>query len=117
MTHKNLLRDLPAPSADEAIDILLERGGARIERIVSHGQVTPPGQWLQQAEDEWVALIAGAARLTWEDGDDLDLEAGDWVFIASGRRHRVAWTQPGMASVWLAVHLSGDDCGDGRSES
>ena len=37
--------------------------GARIERIVSTGQATPAGQWLEQNWTEWVALLQGSAGL------------------------------------------------------
>lgn len=37
--------------------------GVRVERIVSQGHVTPPGQWYDQDWDEWVSLLSGAARL------------------------------------------------------
>jgi cupin 2 domain-containing protein len=31
------------------------------------------------------------------------LVAGDWVDIAPHRRHRVDWTDPEVATIWLAV--------------
>lgn len=91
------------PSADELVEQLAGRPGLRIERIVSHGQTSPPGFWYDQAEDEWVALLAGAARLAFPDGTELDLAPGDHVLLPSGRRHRVAWTDPDRQTVWLAV--------------
>lgn len=59
----NLLSDLPAPGEAEKFDSLLERPGLRIERIVSHGQVTPADSPYEQAQDEWVLLVEGGARL------------------------------------------------------
>jgi hypothetical protein len=32
-----------------------------VERIVSLGQVSPPGFWYDQAEGEWVLVLASAA--------------------------------------------------------
>jgi cupin 2 domain-containing protein len=32
------------------------------------------------------------------------MEPGDWVHIAAHRRHRVEWTDPTQATIWLAVH-------------
>ena len=48
----------PSPDAGdgERFDELLRRPGCRIERIVSHGQASPPGFWYEQAWDEWVLL-------------------------------------------------------------
>lgn len=90
----------------ERIDILREAPGVRIERIVSWGQASPPGYWYDQPEGEWVVLLSGGARLRLKDPDeDVELHAGDWLWIAARRRHRVEWTAPDMASVWLAVFM------------
>jgi cupin 2 domain-containing protein len=43
--------------------------------------------------------------LEFVDGEGtLSLEPGDYLHIAAGRRHRVAWTDPGGPTVWLAIH-------------
>lgn len=103
----NILADLP-DSADEVFESLLERPGIRIERIVSAGQATPEGEWYDQKEDEWVLLVSGSAGLLLE-GEPFPrgLEAGDFLFLPAGCRHRVAWTAPEVKSVWLAVHFQG----------
>ena len=60
----NLRSGLPArPLPDEVVDLLVERPGLRIERIVSTGQATPEGQWYDQDSDELVLVVDGAARL------------------------------------------------------
>jgi hypothetical protein len=59
----NLLRDLPDARGGEIAERLAGGGAARIERIVSHGQASPPGIWYDQTETEFVAVLAGAARL------------------------------------------------------
>jgi len=41
-TRGNLWTTLPLPAKIE-IQVLLSRAGIRIERIVSHGQASPPG--------------------------------------------------------------------------
>ena len=100
----SLLDGLPAgPEAAERFEDLLTRPGVRIERIVSTGQSTPPGEWLEQAWDEWVLLIAGGAGLTLEGDPALALHPGDHLLIPAPRRHRVDWTE--TPTVWLAVHL------------
>jgi cupin 2 domain-containing protein len=100
----NLLRDLPDAGASEITDALVARPGLRIERIVSLGQANPEGFWYDQAEAEWVVLLAGAARLRFEDETQARaLGPGDWVEIAAHRRHRVEWTEPGQPTIWLAV--------------
>ena len=102
---KNLLHDLPRTADQEQLVDLLKRPALRIERIVSTGQSSPPGFWYDQAHGEWVALLAGEARLRFEDEPAArTLRAGDFVDIAAHRRHRVDWTHPAEPTVWLAVH-------------
>ena len=48
-------------------------------------------------------LLAGAAKLRFDDGEVLTLGPGDWTEIAAHRRHRVEWTEPGASTVWLTV--------------
>ena len=53
----NLLH-LPAElPAGEVCELLLQRPGIRMERILSTGQASPAGFWYDQAEDEWVAGV------------------------------------------------------------
>ena len=102
---RNLFADLPERTDQEALADLLKRPSFRIERIVSTGQSSPPGFWYDQAHGEWVAVLAGEARLRFEDERTArTLRAGDFVDIAPHRRHRVEWTHEGEPTVWLAVH-------------
>ena len=107
----NLLSGLPEGAAeDEIFDTLAMAPGMRIERIVSTGQVTAEGEWYDQDDDEWVVVIAGAARLEIEGEDDeRQLGAGDWIHLPAHRRHRVTWTQENPPTVWLAVHYETAD--------
>ncbi len=100
----NMLRDLPAAAAEEWFETLLEQPGFRLERIVSHGHVTPEGSWYDQPQDEWVLLLSGAARLVLEGNETVELVSGDTVLLPAGCRHRVAWTDPDLPTVWLALH-------------
>jgi cupin 2 domain-containing protein len=75
-----------------------------LERIVSPGQASPPGFWYDQPEGEWVLVLAGAARLRFQDETEARvLGPGDCIDIAPHRRHRVEGTDPTVATVWLAV--------------
>ena len=101
----NLFDDVPDRSDTEQFRDLLTRPGARIERIVSNGQVTPEDAPYDQPHDEWVLLVSGAAAL-WLDGmGERRLRPGDYVLIPSGCRHRVTWTAPDEPTIWLAVHF------------
>ncbi len=107
LTHGNLLASLPAAQVEEQVERLVGGPDFRIERIVSTGQASPSGFWYDQADDEFVVLLAGAARLRFEEGDrSLDLKPGDWVEISARVRHRVEWTEADPPTVWLAVHRS-----------
>lgn len=101
----NLLADLPDASAEEVFETLAEWPGIRLERIVSNGQVTPEGAWYDQDQDEWVMVLAGAARLLIEDEGEMALGPGDAVFLPAHKRHRVTWTDTDQPTVWLALHV------------
>jgi cupin 2 domain-containing protein len=103
MNARNLLADLPDARAAEVFETLLAGRTVRVERIVSHGQASPPGFWYDQPQHEWVLLLAGAARLEFEE-EAIDLRPGDGANIPARRRHRVAWTIPDEPTIWLAVH-------------
>jgi cupin 2 domain-containing protein len=104
----NVFEDIGARAGEEEFRTLLVRPGLKVERIVSTGQCSPPGFWYDQAWDEWVLVVSGGAAVEFEDeGAPRTLKTGDYLHIASGRRHRVVWTQPDPPTVWLAIH-SGD---------
>ena len=91
--------------ADEQVIEILVRPGLKIERVVSTGQASPPGFWYDQAWDEWVMILKGAARLRFEiEAEARALAAGDYVFIPAHARHRVDWTSVDEPAIWLAVH-------------
>ena len=90
----------------EIFTTLLAGPGVRIERIVSIGQASPPGVWLDQPQGEWVLVLEGSAGLEIEgEVAFLRLERGDYVWLPPRCRHRVAWTDAGRTTVWLAVHV------------
>lgn len=100
----SLTADLPAASPEELFTELVAASGVRIERIVSWGNVTPAGEWYDQDWNEWVLLLAGAARLRFEGQKEISLQPGQCVDIPAHRRHRVEWTDPDRPTVWVAVH-------------
>lgn len=101
----NILRNVARHLPKEQFSTLTSSPAVRIERIVSTGHTTPEGEWCDQASDEWVMVVQGAARLAFEDGEELDMGPGDHVLIPAHCRHRVAWTMPDEPTVWLAVHF------------
>lgn len=106
-SHRNLFADTAASRDAEQFVDLLTAPGLRLERIVSLGQVTPAGEWLDQSQAEWVILLRGAARLRFEDESDARaLNPGDYVNIPAHCRHRVEWTAPDEPTIWLALHYA-----------
>jgi len=91
---------------------LVRHEGVRIERIVSTGQASPPEEWYDQNENEWVLLLSGAARLEINDDGDrtlVVLKPGDHYLLPARLKHRVDWTSPDEPTVWLAVWWSGEE--------
>ena len=88
----------------EVIECLASGPSARIERIVSRAEASPPGIWYDQETDEWVALLTGEAELTFAGGRRVHLGPGDHLVIPAHARHRVEWTSADPPCVWLAVH-------------
>ena len=98
------LQEGASPSAGaETFMELARAGGARVERIAS-GAVTN-GEWYEQAWPEFVLLVAGSAKLEFADGTTRELKPGDWALLPAQCRHRIAWTDPAVETLWLAVHL------------
>lgn len=91
-------------SSEERFERLAGGADVLVERIVSTGQSTPPGEWLEQSRDEWVALLQGHAELSFADGSRTSLSAGEHVLIPAGTRHRVERTSAEPVCIWLAVH-------------
>ena len=102
----NLFERPAGPLAEEFVELVAGGHGVSIERIVSTGQATPVGHWLDQPRNEWVVLLEGEAELAYDDGSRLRLGPGDHVLIPAGERHRVEWTRSDPPCIWLAVHAA-----------
>ncbi len=97
--------DLPSSLRDqELFESLVAADNVLIERIVSTGQTTPPGEWYDQERDEWVILLQGFASLAYADGSEIKLIAGDYLLIPAHQKHRVIYTSSQPPCIWLAVH-------------
>ncbi|MBA3314867.1 MAG: cupin domain-containing protein [Planctomycetota bacterium] len=103
---RNLFRSPSAPSREEVFETLVEGSAFKLERIVSTGQSTPPGEWYDQERDEWIALLTGRATIRFEHpAETVTLSPGDWLLIPAHRRHRVEETAGDRDSVWVALHF------------
>jgi cupin 2 domain-containing protein len=90
-----------APHSGESVQRLLELPGVVVEQILS-GSLEAPVDY-RQDDDEWVVLLVGRATLV-VGGEDVELNAGDWLFLPAGVEHRLVATAQG--SSWLAVHVT-----------
>ncbi|HKY07587.1 MAG TPA: cupin domain-containing protein [Candidatus Binatia bacterium] len=86
----------------EQFSTLFESRSTKIEKIVSHSHSSPPGFWYDQAEDEWVVVLRGAAALEFS-GEIVEMTEGDYLLIPRHTRHRVARTSEN--TIWLAIHV------------
>lgn len=103
MTVENFFTHLPENPAEEEFTDLLKTPGVRIERIVSLGHTAPQAGWFDQAENEWVMVVSGEAKVKFESGEEHHLLPGSFVNIPRHCKHRVSWTHPTELTVWLAV--------------
>ncbi len=102
----NIFANIPDTLPEELFTSLVKQDNVHIERIVSKGHSTPPNQWYDQAQDEWVIILQGQAVLIYEQNlQTLSMAAGDSVFIPAHTKHRVEWTDPDIQTIWLAIHL------------
>ncbi|MFA5232995.1 MAG: cupin domain-containing protein [Sulfurimonas sp.] len=104
MNKSNIFELIPSTLKDELFEELISKDGIKIERIVSHGHVTPEFEWYDQRRDEWVILLQGEAIISFLNEDDIRLKAGDYINIPAHKKHRVSWTKPDEDTVWLAIY-------------
>ncbi|WP_051257732.1 cupin domain-containing protein [Desulfovibrio cuneatus] len=98
---------LAQQSTDQEIFEPIVQGphGLLVERIISHGHTTPPGEWYDQDKDEWVMVLQGEATLEYANGSTVHLVQGMHVLLPAHCKHRVATTS--TPCIWLAVHGQG----------
>lgn len=100
--HANFFADIDASLTHELFTTLLDVRTLRIDRIVSQGHASPEDFWYDQEQHEWVIVLKGAARLSFEDRT-VEMKPGDFLNIPAHKKHRVEWTTPDEPTIWLAV--------------
>jgi len=100
----NLFEGIPERLSEELFEELFRAESVTVERIVSRGHTSPETGWYDQPRHEWVLVLRGRGVVAFEDGEEVSLGPGDHLLISAHQRHRVAWTDPDEATVWLAVH-------------
>ena len=105
---KNLFHDIAKELPEEAVEVLVETSGHRIERIVSQGHASPEGFWYDQDQNEWVIVLkglrsCGSTEMMKRWNCDPLISSISWAH----KRHRVEWTAPDEPTIWLAVFYGG----------
>lgn len=100
----SIFDSIPTDLSSEIFDDLVSSDTVKIERIISKGQTSPDFGWYDQEQNEWVIIIAGSAIIGFDDKPSVTLKAGDYLNIPAHQKHKVAWTDPDVETVWLAVH-------------
>ena len=101
----NFFTDIPRHIDDEVFDTILASDGCEIKRIISKGNQSPPNYWYDQERNEWVMVLKGAAALKFKNSKKIvEMMPGDYVHIPAHCKHRVEWTDPDVATIWLAMY-------------
>lgn len=100
----NIFDAIPKDLSNEVFEDLVSSNKVKIERIISKGHTSPDVGWYDQEQSEWVIVIAGSAIIGFDDKPAVTLKAGDYLNIPAHQKHKVAWTEPDIETVWLAVH-------------
>jgi len=99
----NILDSIPKDLSNEVFEDLVTSDKVKIERIISKGHTSPDIGWYDQEQSEWVIVIAGSAIIGFDDKPSVTLKTGDYLNIPAHQKHKVAWTDPDVETVWLAV--------------
>jgi cupin 2 domain-containing protein len=102
----SLFDAIPEDLSEEAFTELLQGENFRLERIVSRGHSSPETDWYDQQQHEWVMVLKGEAKITFEDNRTEHLVAGSYINIPASTRHKVTWTTPDSETIWLAIHYT-----------
>ena len=104
MKTGNIFEALPDNLDEEIFEQLVQSKHVRIEKIISTGQRSPESGWYDQEDNEWVMVLKGEARLSFDDRTSVALRVGNFINIPAHTKHKVDWTDPEGQTVWLAVH-------------
>ncbi|MDD3383874.1 MAG: cupin domain-containing protein [Bacilli bacterium] len=84
----------------EKVIILFESLDVRVERIYSNGEISAPGFYYNQEEDEFVKIEKGKAIIEVE-GEEILLTKGGEIFLERHTKHRINYTSDDC--VWYCI--------------
>lgn len=100
----NIFEFLSDDISNELFENIVTGQNIKIERIISKGHSSPQSGWYDQSENEWVIVLKGQAKIEFEKQAPVHLLAGSYLNIPAHTKHKVAWTDPDIETIWLAVH-------------
>lgn len=105
MKKDNLFKNIPTDFENEIFETLARTPEVKIERILSCGQATPSGEWLDQDWHEWVILLKGCAGLRFDgESNVVELNPGDFVTIPARLSAHADGVDRQPANYCLAGH-------------
>ena len=104
MIAENIYKKIPDDLEEEIFEQLVRSENVKIERIISDGHTSPGAGWYDQAQNEWVMVLKGNASISFENGQVVDLNEGDYLNILSHQKHKVTRTSSTTETIWLAIH-------------
>lgn len=104
MKMPNIFKEIPKNLQEELFEDIISNDDLKIERIVSYGHTSPESGWYESELNEWVILMQGEARLSFDNKDDVHLKTGDYINIQALQKHKVAWTLEKIETIWLAIY-------------
>jgi len=104
MKTTNIFENIPTDLSNETLEQLVDSENIKIERIISKGHKSPEIGWYDQDQGEWVLVLQGEAIILFENEVSVTLKSGDHLNIKPHQKHKVAWTDPEIVTIWLAVH-------------
>lgn len=102
--RKNIFAEIPDTLPEEVFEKITEGKDFFVERIISDGHISPPNFWYDQETNEFVMLMSGSAKISYDDGNSFSLSAGDYLIIPAHQKHRVEETDKAQKTIWLAIH-------------
>ena len=104
MKSENIFESIPKNLDQEVFELLVQSKNVKIERILSKGHTSPKIGWHDQEKNEWVIVLKGEAGISFEQGKEFNLKAGDYINIPANTKHKVTWTTQKSETIWLAIH-------------
>ena len=104
MKSRSIYAAIPQNLPEEILETIVAGNSVNIERIISKGHTSPQSGWYDQEKNEWVLVLKGKALLAFADEPSIYLNSGEYINIPAHKKHKVTWTDPETATIWLAVH-------------